>query len=136
MNKELKEQLNEKIQAGEFSVVDIPRYLELFARLGNEVEDMQDEAEDWNRTVLFKLDELGTYWLTVKDGRFDIGEGEPEHVDFTLTMPAQEAVSIFTGDHDAEAAFMSGMLRIEGNLQDAIKINSLLEILAEEVEYA
>ncbi len=135
MNEELKELLNEKIQEGEFDVADIPNYLELFAQMGNEVEDLQDEVEDWNRHVLFKLDGLGSYWLSVQNGRFSNGEGEKEDANLTLIMPAQEAAMVFAGDKDAKAAYMSGSLKIEGDLPDAIKIQTLIEIVGEEIEY-
>ena len=135
MNEELKESLNEKIQEGEFDVADIPNYLDLFAQMGNEVEDLQEEVEDWNRHIVFKLDGLGAFWMSIENGRFSNGTGAKEDANLTLIMPAQEAAMVFAGDKDAKAAYMSGSLKIEGDLPDAIKIQTLIEIVGEEIEY-
>ena len=131
----IKETLNEKIQDGEFDVADIPAYLTLFCQMGNEIEDLQEEVEGWDRRIQFELDGLGTYWLTVQDGRFAGGEGALQDANLILTLAASEAALVFAGDKDAKAAYMSGDLKVEGDLPDAIKVQSLIEIVAEEIEY-
>ena len=135
MNEQLKESLNEKIQDGEFDVADIPAYLTLFCEMGNEVEDLQDEVEDWGRRIVFDLDGLGKYWLVVEDGAFSMGEGTLVDANLTLSMAALDAAMIFAGDKDAKAAYMSGALKVDGDLPDAVKIQTLIEIVAEEIEY-
>lgn len=135
INEEIKETLNEKIQEGEFDVADIPAYLTLFCQMGNEVEDLQEEVEGWDRRIQFELDGLGTYWLTIQDGEFSGGEGPQEDANLTLILAASEAALVFAGDKDAKAAYMSGGLKVKGDLPDAIKVQSLIEIVAEEIEY-
>ena len=135
INEALKEELNEKIQEGEFDVADIPAYLTLFCELGNEIEDLQDEVEDWNRRINLVLEGLGTYWITVEDGRFTTGEGAIENPNLVLTLDAQEGAMVFSGDKDAKAAYMSGALKVEGDLPDAVKMQTLIEIVVEEIEY-
>jgi putative sterol carrier protein len=135
MNQQLKESLNEKIQEGEFDVADIPAYLTLFVEMGNEVEDLQDEVEDWNRRIVFNLEGLGSYWLVVEDGVFSGGEGGLNDANLTLSMSALDAAMVFAGDKDAKAAYMSGALKVAGDLPDAVKIQTLIEIVAEEIEY-
>ena len=135
INEALKEELNEKIQEGEFDVPDIPAYLTLFCEMGNEIEDLQDEVEDWNRRINLVLEGLGTYWITVEDGRFTTGEGAIENPNLVLTLDAQEGAMVFSGDKDAKAAYMSGALKVEGDLPDAVKMQTLIEIVVEEIEY-
>ena len=135
INEALKEELNEKIQDGEFDVADIPAYLTLFCELGNEIEDLQEEVEDWNRRINLVLEGLGTYWITVEDGRFTTGEGAIENPNLVLTLDAQEGAMVFSGDKDAKAAYMSGALKVEGDLPDAVKMQTLIEIVVEEIEY-
>jgi len=135
VNQELKEALNNKIQRGEFSAVDIPNYLKLFCALGNEVEDLQQEVKDWNRRISFVMDGLGAFWMTIKNGRFAMGEGPIQEPNLILTLAADEAAKIFPGDGDAQAAFMSGALKIEGEFPDALKFQTLIEIVADEIEY-
>jgi len=103
--------------------------------MGNELEDLQDEVEGWNRRLCFDLLGAGQYWLAVQDGCFTTGDDSLEDVDLILTLDAAVAARIFAGETDAESAFTSGSLRIEGDLPDAIKVQELLELVAEEIEY-
>ena len=106
-----------------------------FLSTSNEVEDLTDEVEDWNRRVVFDLEGLGKYWLVVEDGVFSGGEGGLDDANLTLTMSALDAAMVFAGDKDAKAAYMSGALKVAGELPDAVKIQTLIEIVAEEIEY-
>jgi putative sterol carrier protein len=135
INEQIKESLNEKIQDGEFDVADIPAYLTLFCEMGNEVEDLQDEVEDWNRRIVFDMDGLGKYWIVVEDGQFSTGAGDLDDANVTLTISAIDAAQVFAGDKDAKAAYMSGSLKVDGDLPDAVKVQTLIEIVAEEIEY-
>jgi len=135
INETVKESLNEKIQEGEFDAVDIPAYLSLFCEMGNEIEDLQEEVEDWNRRIHFVLEGLGTFWMTIEDGRFATGDGVLEDPNLVLTMSAINAAQVFAGDKDAKAAYMSGALKVEGDLPDAVKMQTLIEIVGEEIEY-
>jgi putative sterol carrier protein len=131
----VKQDLNEKIQEGEFSASDIPAYLTLFCAMGNELEDLQEEVQDWSRRVQFILDGLGMFWIAVEDGRFTNGEGTADNPDLALTMSAADAALIFAGDKDAQGTFLSGALKVEGSLPDAIKMQTLIELVTWEIEY-
>ncbi len=135
INTDVKKMLNDKIQAGEFEISDIPAYLALFCQMGNEIEDLQEEVEDWNKRILFVMAGLGNYWVVVEDGRFSQGSGVIEDPELILTLDAIEAAQIFAGDKDAKAAYMSGALAVEGDLPDAIKVQTLIEIVVEEIEF-
>ncbi len=135
MNTELKERLNTKIETGTFEVSDIPAFLDLFCQLGNEVEDLQDEVEDWNRRLMFVLDGLGTYMVTIQDGQFNLIDSAVDDAQFVLKMAAADAAQIFAGNKDAATAYMNGDLIIEGELPDAIKVQTLIEMVIDEIEY-
>lgn len=135
INQEIKATLNKKIQEGEFDIADIPAYFDLVCAIGNEIEDLQEEVEGWNRRIVFDMDGLGAHWIVVEDGKFNTGKGKLADANITLTIAAQDAAQVFAGDKDATAAYMSGTLKVEGELPDAIKIQSLIEIVAEEIEY-
>jgi hypothetical protein len=61
----LKQTLNEKIQQGDFSSQDIPAYIELFCQMGNEVPDLKDEVDGWDRKIQFQMDGLDNYWIEI-----------------------------------------------------------------------
>jgi putative sterol carrier protein len=135
INQTLKQTLNAKIQDGEFDVADIPAYLTLFCEMGNEIEDLQAEVEDWNRRIVFDMDGLGKHWLIVEEGQFSTGAGSLDDANVILTISAIDAAQVFAGDKDAKAAYMSGALKVTGELPDAVKVQTLIEIVAEEIEY-
>ena len=132
---QLKESLNQKIQDGEFSIADLPGYMLLFCQIGNEVEDIQEEVEGWDRGVQVELDGAAAHWISVKDGKFTTGTGMLENADLTLALVGIAAVDIFSGEVEAESAFTSGALKLQGDLNDAIRFNTLLELVIEEIEY-
>jgi putative sterol carrier protein len=135
INQDLKDTLNDKIQEGEFDVADIPAYLALFCEMGNEIEELQEEVEDWDRRVNFVLAGAEPHWLVIEDGRFSTGEGLLEDANLALKLDAFNAAQVFAGDLDAKAAYMSGALKVEGELPDAVKMQTLIEIVGEEIEY-
>lgn len=135
INQDVKEALNEKIEEGEFDVADIPAYLALFCEMGNEVEELQEEVEDWERRINFVLDGANSHWIIIEDGRFATGEGNLDDANLVLMLDAVNAAQVFAGDMDAKAAYMSGALKVEGELPDAVKMQTLIEIVGEEIEY-
>jgi hypothetical protein len=135
IDEELKESVNRKIEDGSFGPVDIPDYLTVFCQLGNDLEELQEEVDGWNRQIAFELAGAGNYWVAVNDGRFTTGKGTLKDQDLLLTIDAIDAARLFSGDLDAEAALNSGALRIFGDLPDAIKVQELFEIAGEEIEY-
>ena len=133
---QLREILNDKIENGDFTTSDIPDYFTVICQLGDEIEDLKDEVEDWDRKIQFVIQGFGNHWLSIQDGEFSTGEGEIEDPNLTLILAVDEAARIFSGEKDAEAAFMSGALKVQGDLPDAIKLHALIEIVLEEIEYS
>jgi putative sterol carrier protein len=134
IDQELKQRLNDKIQAGKFTAADIPPFLTLFCQLGNTIQELQDEVAGWDRRIALELAGLGSYWLVVSGGRFSRDQGRPEHPDLLLAMTADQAARIFAGRDDAQAAYMSGALKVTGELPDAIKLRDLIEMVIDEIE--
>jgi putative sterol carrier protein len=135
INQKRKETLTQKIQNGEFQAADFSDYFKVFCHLGNTLEDLQDEVEGWDRKIQIDLDGSGCYWISIEEGEFTTGEGKIEGTHLTLSAAADAAVKVFSGEQDGEAAFLSGALKINGDLPDAIKFHELLELVIDEVDY-
>lgn len=58
----------------------------------------------------------GNYALAIADGKFDVKEGVAEKPTVTINVAAQDWVDIIGGKLDPTKAFMSGKLRIAGDL--------------------
>lgn len=96
-------------------------------------------------------EEEGVWFLDLKNGKGSTGKGEPSHpADATLTMDSKNFFAMFqgylfffftlsrfnvqklmfdfvsTGKLKPAAAFMTGKLKINGNLQKAMKLEKLM----------
>lgn len=77
-----------------------------------------------------KGDEASTWYVDLKNGKGSAGKGEPgQPADATLTMDSKNFFAMFTGKLKPAAAFMTGKLKITGNLQKAMKLEGLMNSL-------
>lgn len=134
MDANLKRKMAGKIDEGDFGPGDIGEYLVLFAQVGNETDDLKDEVEDWNRTVVLQLQDSDAYWLKIANGAFTTGTGHPAGAELVLRAKAATVAAILCGDKDATMAYTTGSLKIDGRLPDAVKLRSLIGRVREEIE--
>ncbi len=135
VNKTTKLQMRDKFAESEFGVTDVPAYLALFCAIGNETPDVQDEVAAWDRTIQFDLAGGEPYWMVVKGSHFEAGPGLIGAPDLTLHLSAQEAARMFCGEKDAKASYQTGALQIDGAIPDALRLQFVLGIVNEEIEY-
>ena len=134
VDEELKEKIMAKIDDGSFGVDDLEEYMKLFLSIANDTEDVQEEVEGWNRLFAFKLTGSENFWLKVEDGKFSYGKGEVNNQDITLECTGETAAGVFTGEIDATSAYMSGDLKVQGPLPDAVKFRTITELVREELD--
>ncbi|MFK4752475.1 MULTISPECIES: SCP2 sterol-binding domain-containing protein [Oceanospirillaceae] len=84
-----------------------------------------DAADDLNATFQFSIEDGDDYYITIKDGTCTVGEGENDDADVTLVMNTETFAGIASGETDGMQAFMSGQLRVEGDMMLATKIGEL-----------
>jgi putative sterol carrier protein len=131
---ELRDTILDKIQEGSFGAQDFKDYFTVLTQISNNTEDIQDEVEGFDRTFLYKINGKPLAWLRIKDKRFEMGSGNVEGPDITLDMSEDLAVGIFSGQVDPTAAYMSGDLKVDGVVNDAIVLQNILELVLEEME--
>ena len=81
-----------------------------------------------NATIQFDLsgDNGGPYWLRMADGRTESGSGRVENPNMTLRAAADDWVAVVKGELNAMQAFMSGKVKIQGDMGLAMKLQVLL----------
>ncbi len=80
------------------------------------------------------------YHVTIKDGAATIAGGTSESPDVTVTNSYQTAVGISTGELNTQMAFMTGKLKVAGNMAALMRhqgvINQFAAALSDlDVEY-
>lgn len=129
-----KEELAKKLDDGELTIDDTMDFFTVLAEIANESEDIQDEIDGWDRVLVFNIEGVKKITLKVQDGKVEVSEGAADESDITLTMNADTAVGVLSGEVDATSAYMAGDLKVEGPLPDAIKFRTIIELLREELE--
>jgi len=88
-----------------------------------------DAAKGMNSVIQFNLsgDGGGNYHVIVKDGACSVAEGSHASPNMTMTMAAQDYVDMITGKLNGQMAFMSGKLKIAGDMGLAMKMQSLFK---------
>lgn len=88
----------------------------------------EDLVKSTNAVFSFTLSDQKTNWfLDLKNGAGSCGKGEsPVESDATLTMTSANFNKMFAGKLKPTAAFMSGRLKISGNMGKAMKLEKLM----------
>jgi putative sterol carrier protein len=88
---------------------------------------LPEKAGSTNATIMFDLsgEDAGKRFIRIADGAATSGQGEVENPNLTLIADSSDFVKIFTGQTDATAAFMSGKLKIKGDMGLAMKMQTM-----------
>jgi putative sterol carrier protein len=77
-----------------------------------------------NNTYVFAIDDVGTWTVAVKDDGLTVTEGD-EGGDCTLSASAETFSRIVSGEQNATTAYMTGKLKIKGDMGAAMKLQKL-----------
>jgi putative sterol carrier protein len=69
------------------------------------------------------------YWIVIADGAIDMGIGDLDPVDATITESYDSAVALSTGELNAVTAFMTGKIKIAGNMAMLLGLQAALSRL-------
>ena len=95
-------------------------------------EDFQEDLEDIEGVIQWKVGNIRVYQV-YEEGKYSFVMDE-EHPDPDVTMILEDldfARQFFSGEVDGTSAYMSGDLKIEGDLQLTMSMGSLAEYIAD-----
>jgi putative sterol carrier protein len=87
----------------------------------------KDAAKGLNATYQFDLsgDGGGKWQVIIKDQNIEVKEGANPSPSITISMAAQDYLDMLSGKLNGQVAFMSGKLRISGDMGLALRMQSL-----------
>jgi putative sterol carrier protein len=85
----------------------------------NESEDFRQAAAGHKATIqqiITGAEGTTNYWITIGDGKIDLGVGDIDGEDATITQSYDSAAALARGELSPVTAFMTGKLKIAGNM--------------------
>ena len=100
---------------------------EIFAAMPTQIN--ADAAKGMNSTIQFNLggEGGGNYYVEIKDGTAKVSEGTHASPNMTMTLAASDYVDLIMGKLNGQMAFMSGKLKISGDMGLAMKMQTLFK---------
>jgi len=84
---------------------------------------------------LFDVKEKGKYYIDFKNGSGQVGEGDPaSKADVTITMNEEVFLKIFNRELAPATAFMTGKVKVSGDLSKALTLEKVMKATREAAE--
>jgi putative sterol carrier protein len=77
-----------------------------------------------NNSYLFDIDGAGKWKVDVQDGNVTVTEGEHD-ADVTITTSEETFEKITSGEQNPTSAYMTGKLKVKGDMGAAMKLQKL-----------
>ncbi len=95
---------------------------EFFAALPGKADP--EKTAGMHNTYVFDVQEVGQWTVAVDDGTVTVTEGAGE-ADCTISASEETLVKIASGEANATTAYMTGKLKIQGDMGAALKLQKL-----------
>ena len=89
-----------------------------------------EKAAGVNATIQYDMsgDQGGTWHALIKDGACTVNPGAATNPNLTLSMSGQDWLDMVGGKLSGQMAFMSGKLKLKGDMGLAMKIGGLFQV--------
>jgi|SRR3954468_8050154 putative sterol carrier protein len=77
-----------------------------------------------SNSYLFDIEGAGKWLVSVEDGAVDVREGEGD-ADATITASEENFQKIVSGEQNPTTAYMTGKLKVKGDMGAAMKLQKL-----------
>jgi putative sterol carrier protein len=115
--------------------MDTIKVFEMFKQIAEENEDLKEELEDMDIVIqMIITDANKKFWLKAGEGTMEFGEGDVDNPSFTFSATKEVGSGMLFGEVDATSAYMAGDITVEGNLQDAMAFQEIIELALEAYE--
>jgi putative sterol carrier protein len=95
---------------------------EFFESLASRVDS--GKTAGMNNSYLFDIDGAGMWKVDVSDGKVSVTEGEAD-ADVVIRTSEETFAAVASGEQNPTTAYMSGKLKVEGDMGAALKLQKL-----------
>ena len=90
--------------------------------------DQKAKLKGLNTVIQFVLtgDDGGEYYLDITDGEIKTGKGKSDAAKLTITQSVADWRAINSGQLNPQMAFMSGKLKVSGDMSLAMKLGTIM----------
>jgi len=100
----------------------MPTAQEFFEALPSRV--TPDRIEGMNNTYVFDIEGAGVWTVAVADGAITVSDGASD-ADCTFSASEETFEKIASGEQNATTAYMTGKLKIKGDMGAAMKLQKI-----------
>ena len=89
-----------------------------------------DKASGTNATIQYDVsgDGGGTWHAVIKDGACTVNPGPATNPSLTLLISGQDWLDMLSGKQSGQMLFMSGKLKVKGDMGLAMKLGSMFQM--------
>jgi putative sterol carrier protein len=89
-----------------------------------------EKAKGVDTILQFKFTgkEAGDWFAVIKDGTVNVEQGVHPSPKMTLSADSDDYIALFTGKMDPMQAFMQGKLKLQGDLNQAMKMTQYFKM--------
>jgi putative sterol carrier protein len=109
----------------------MPTPKEIFeAQLPPRLKAKGEDVKKVNAVYQFNITgpEGGTWWVDTTQSGGAVGAGENPNAKCTITMSDKDFVDLVTGKLNGQMAFMTGKLKLKGDMSLAMKLGNVLGV--------
>jgi len=117
----IQEYLIGKLDNGMLYTSDLNEYYEIYTKIANESEYIQEFCKDWNVTIFFNTESEADHWIKIENNQFSFGMGKTANPDVAYKITANEFLQILSWNNDYIFCLFNERLSIEGNISDSDK---------------
>jgi len=101
---------------------------QVFTEMEGRLKEHPDKVKGMNAIYQFDLtgEGGGERWVKLVDETSEVGTGQAESPNITITMAAPDFMDLVAGKLDGTMAFMSGKLKVKGDMGLAMKLQQVL----------
>ena len=101
----------------------MPSVQEFFEVLPSRVDP--ERIAGMNNTYVFDIEGAGAWTVKVADGAIEVTEGASADADCTFSATAENFEKIVAGEQNPTTAYMTGKLKIKGDMGAAMKLQKI-----------